>query len=243
MLPQPPSTTINMLDKAQNISIKQCQGCNLYSKLAQIGSKESSTTAMHKKMTLHSNEYLFRQGQMAMGIFCVEAGTLVTLNESSGKNQILTIIKPQQILGTNAVNTTSYQHTAKALTDTQVCFIPKPTVVQLMNQNIQFKLLLMKALCQEIDSSERKSLSIIYKSARQRVAALILEVWRASLAANAQQNRAKVVRFAPETLAGVANISKSNLLKILHEFDQNKWIKHDKNQLKVMDETLLENLL
>lgn len=232
-----------MLDKAQNISTNQCQNCNLYSNLAQFDSEGTTMTAQLKKMPLRSNEYLFRQGQMAMGIFCVEAGTLVTLNESAGKSQMLTIIKPQQILGANAVNTTAYQHSAKALTDTQVCFIPKSAVVQMMNQNIQFKLLLMKALCQEIDSSERKSLSIIYKSARQRVAALILEVWRSSLAAGNQQNRAKMVRFAPEALAGVANISMSNLLKILHEFDQKKWIRHEKNQLKVMDVALLENLL
>ncbi|OJJ20453.1 hypothetical protein BKI52_18515 [marine bacterium AO1-C] len=228
----------NILDKAQNNSTNQCQRCALYSNMAKANEGGVVTDALHKKMTLGSNDYLFQQGQLAMGIFCVEAGSLITLKESADTKQVINVIKPGQILGANAINSPNYQHSARGLTDAQVCFIPKPAVIQLMNQNIQFKLLLMKALCQEIGSAEQKSLSIIYKSGRQRVAALLLEVWR-----TAAQVKKNSIHFAPDAFAGVANVSLKNLLKILQEFDQKKWIRHDKTNLKVLETTSLENLL
>jgi len=231
---------INMMDNTQKTLANKCQHCALHSKMAQANGEAASIQALHKKMVLGSNDYLFQQGQLAMGIFCIEAGSLVTMKESADTKQVINVIKPGQILGAEAINAPSYQHSAKGLTDAQVCFIPKQAVVQLMNRNIQFKLLLMKALCQEIGSAEQKSLSIIYKSGRQRVAALLLEVWRTSFETDIKKSK---IRFSPESFAGVANVSLKNLLKILQEFDQKKWIRHDKNHLKVVEATSLENLL
>ena len=228
---------INMLDKAQNNPFNSCQRCTLYANISGVKDGTTSVVASHQKMTLVSNDYLFQQGQLALGIFCVKEGTLITLKEMSEKKQVINVIKPGQILGTNAINAPNYQHSARGLTNAQVCFIPKPTVIELMNQNIQFKLLLMKALCQEIGAAEQKSLAIIYKSGRQRVAALLLEIWRS---ANTPKNK---IHFSPEAFAGVANVSLKNLLKILQEFDRKKWIRHDKTTLKVLEVASLENLL
>lgn len=227
-----------MLDKAQNISVKNCQNCDFYKKMAVT--KDRPLLEHHKKMTIRSNDYLFKQGQMALGIFCVEAGALVTMKQEQTKNMVLNVIKPGHILGTSVINTNKYQHTVKGLTDAQVCFIPKPSVIQMMNQNIQFKLRLMKALCQEIEVAEQKSLSMIYQSGRQRIAVLLLEVWQASVIRGTEK---AFVHFSPDEFAGVAGVSSKVLKKTLQEFDQKKWIQSSNNYLKILNTQMLENLL
>ena len=227
-----------MLDKALNTPIDACDNCAFYAKM--VDEDQKPFLDNHKRLTIRSNDYLFKQGQSAMGIFCVESGALITLKQGQSKTMVLNIIKPGHILGTNAITSTMYQHSVKGLTDAKVCFIPKPSVIKLMNQNLHFKLTVMKALCQEIEVAQQKGLSMIYKSGRQRVAALLLEVWQAAVV---QHSDKAFIHFLPDEFAGLAGISIKSLTKALQEFGQKKWIQHNTNCMKVLDSQSLENLL
>lgn len=232
------SFRIIMLDKALNTPIDACDNCAFYAKM--VDEDQKPFLDNHKKLAIRSNDYLFKQGQLAMGIFCVESGALVTLKQGQSKTAVLNIIKPGHILGTNAITSTLYQHSVKGLTDAKVCFIPKPSVIKLMNQNLHFKLTVMKALCQEIEVAQQKGLSMIYKSGKQRVAALLLEVWQAAIAKHSNNTQ---VYFLPEEFASLAGISVKSLTKNLQEFGQKNWIQYNANHIQIMDRQSLENLL
>lgn len=227
-----------MLDKAQNTPMNACNHCALYTKTSDEG--ETQFAENHKQMRIHSNEFLFKEGQLAMGVFCVETGTLLTLKQGQNKTTALNLIKPGHILGTNAITSAAYQYSVKGLTDAKVCFIPKPSVIKLMNHNLPFKLAIMKALCQEIEVTQQKSLSLIYKSSKERIAALLLEI--AETTRN-QPFEKSLIYFAPEEFASLAGISSKIFTKTLQEFEQKQWVEQHNHQLRVLDKKALENLL
>lgn len=227
-----------MLDKAQKIPMDACNHCALYTKTVNEG--DTPFAGNHKKMIIRSNDFLFKEGQLAMGVFCVETGTLLTLKQGQSKSTALNLIKPGHILGTNAISAAAYQYSAKGLTDVKVCFIPKPSVMKLMNQNLPFKLAIMKALCQEIELTQQKSLSLIYKSSKQRIAALLLEIAETM---RSQPFEKSFIYFAPDEFAGLAGISAKSFVKTLQEFEQKQWVERHNHQLRVLDSKALGELL
>ncbi|WP_045114702.1 Crp/Fnr family transcriptional regulator [Microscilla marina] len=226
-----------MLDKAQNIPTNACDHCAFASTTTE---RKASFSDSRKEMIIRSNDFLFKEEQLAMGIFCVEAGTLLTLKQAESKATVLNVIKPGHILGTNAITSATYQYSVKGLTDAKVCFIPKPLVIKLMNEHLPFKLAIMKALCQEIEATQQKSLSLIYKSSKQRIATLLLEV---ADTIRSQSREKASIYFVPEEFAGLVGIAAKSLMKILHEFEQKQWVQCRKNQLMVLNANALGKLL
>src|SRR5690606_13919252 len=87
-----------------------------------------------------------------LGVFCINEGKVKVYKTGvDGKNQIITINKPGDLIGYRAmISAETYPVTAEALEDSKVCFIPKSDFLTILNESPQFSSRLLQEVCKEL---------------------------------------------------------------------------------------------
>jgi CRP/FNR family transcriptional regulator len=111
-----------------------------------------------KYLTFNQNEILFKEKNPVKGIFCLLEGKIkVTQKNSEGGDTILYNASAPDIFCLYSIlNEENYQHSAVALTELKVCFIPKKDFMKIMFENSKFTLNLMKIICSKIKHIEKR---------------------------------------------------------------------------------------
>lgn len=173
---------------------------------------------------LRKGQNLFIAGDSPRSIYGVANGCLKIVREGpEGESVITRVVRPGNIVGIREVfGEFKYSRTSVALKDSEVFSIDARAVFDLISRYPAVSLQFMKIFCNELARLEKRIENDLYKPARNRVAAVIFELF--TLFADEGQtsfepplNRRDIAELAdvtPETVSrAVADLKQNGVLE------------------------------
>ncbi|MFI5144535.1 MAG: Crp/Fnr family transcriptional regulator [Ignavibacteria bacterium] len=121
------------------------------------------SAARKKFIKLCKNEQLYRQNEPIKGIYYLITGKIeIVQKDKEEKYHILHLVKAPDIIGLSSVLCDElHTNSAYSVQESNILFIPKKNFLELLNQNKQVAIDLMKNLCSKIDKTEARIPQII----------------------------------------------------------------------------------
>ncbi|MBJ6144148.1 Crp/Fnr family transcriptional regulator [Hymenobacter sp. BT559] len=229
----------------QRFTKPECQACpHRQNPLLSCCSPEELASINSNKTTLHyqKGQYIYHEGSQAMGLFCINQGK-IKLAKAAGDNkeQIVHLLREGGVMGYRALVAGSrYTHSAVALEDCVVCFMPRLDFLQLVQGNQQFAMGLMQLLAQTLGLAEERMLHLAYKPVRERLAGALLFVQQTFH----REDEALPFRIAlgREDLAALVGTAKETVSRLLSEFKDAGMIVTRGSQITILKPLRLQEL-
>ena len=191
--------------------------------------------------TIKKGETIFEEGEVTNGIFCVKGGVCkLTKLSSNGKDQIVKLIKPGELLGQRSmISEEPTNLSAVALEDMEVCFIPKTEIIQFFTQNNAFSLNLMKTICGDLKEADQTMVSLAQKNVKQRLASVLLYLEENF---GTDKDETLKLQLSREELAGMIGTATESCIRILSEFNKNGLIELVGKKIKIVSKSKLQRL-
>lgn len=189
--------------------------------------------------TFKKGETIFREGAFPNALYVVYRG-IVKLHKygNNGKEQITRLAQPGDLLGYRSlICNDPYKASATATEETKLFKIPKDTFFNLMRENHDFALKIMKLLSSDLKQAEKKLMDMAQKSVREKVAETLVHLSDTfgldnNYALNAKLTRKEIGDMAgvttESTIRTISDFNKENMLSI----EGRKIIIRDLSQLK-----------
>jgi CRP-like cAMP-binding protein len=121
-------------------------------------------------------QYLFYAGNPATGLFCVTSGTIkLESTDPSGKSHLIQIFSAGSIIGYRALfSGEPYQSSAIVNEEAEVCYIPKATILELIQKDPPLALNFLMQLSKDFRLMEQRLQRVSSYSAAERIAEALL---------------------------------------------------------------------
>ncbi len=162
--------------------------------------------------------HIFTAGDKPQGIYYVNEGLVKVIRESEDGKQVLAhILGRNEFMGlVSLVRRSSYFSTAVAIKRAKVQFIPKHVFLKLLQTDIEFANAVVRALCEQLSSSRDRMAHLLTKSAKQRLAALLLSLELAYDEDERYQNA--LIRLSRKDIAAIIAVAPETISRYLAEF-------------------------
>ncbi|MES2798789.1 MAG: Crp/Fnr family transcriptional regulator [Bacteroidota bacterium] len=184
---------------------------------------EHKSAAYYKK-----NQSLFVEGSMPRGVFCLNEGRVkVYVRGDEGKEQIIHISKPGEIIGFRAMfSEEPYRVTAEAIEESNICFIAKEDFLSLMDSNASLRNGIIKEMSIELSDRAVFITNMAQKSVRERLAFVLVlldDIY------NGEQ-----INLTREDLANYVGTATETLIRLLKEFKDEKFIDIHTRKIEIL---------
>lgn len=129
-----------------------------------------------QKTTFKAHQVIFYQDSQPLGLYTISSG-LVKLEFTSeqGQTHTLRYLGAGSALGYRSLfSNENYQASAIAIEKTEICFIPKATVMDLFSQHPGAALTILQSLAKDLGLAEAKWTSQMDKDASERIAEALI---------------------------------------------------------------------
>lgn len=200
---------------------------------AQLPSFHScSTTVLYRR-----RQVIFHEGTPAAGLYILCRGA-VKLYQSDrfGRDCILNIASAGDILGELPMDPTEpYSVSAEAITDAQLCFLPRDGLVRFIQESPLTGVRLIEALSKSVSTAHRKVRALALKRAENRLAELLLHLSQATgTAANEAPTRVRL-DYSRRELAEMIGVSTETAIRMLASLRQRGAIAVQRRELIITD--------
>jgi CRP-like cAMP-binding protein len=195
---------------------------------------ENRPTRLIKK-----RELLFMEGQTPNDLYYIESGKIKTYKINyDGKELITGIYKEGQFIGfVPLLEEKPYHESAEVMEDTQLTIIPKSDFLSLIYSNKGIAKKFIKILSNNLDDTESRLLDIAYKSVRQRVATILLNL-------NEElPSKDSTVRLARKDIANLVGTATESLNRTLADFKDEGLIEILSEGLHILNKQKLEKVI
>lgn len=218
--------------------IPPCENCTSRYKsiFCNLSIEELEQLSEHKGCAYYKKEQIiFREEAYPHGLFCVNRGKVkISKIGTEGKEQIVRLAREGDIIGYRALlSGEAYTASAFALEETDICYIPKETFYQILENNPGLSLQMMKRLAHDLKSAEEKIINLAQKPVRERLAEALLFL-KNVYGLEEDQKTLKVV-MKREEIANIAGTSVESTIRTLSEFNKEKLIKIEGKKIRIMD--------
>lgn len=131
-------------------------------------------------IALQRGHYLFAQGQVHPGVFCLFAGTVAITKKDNGTGTVfLRLAHAGQILGfRNHINRSVCTTSAKILEPCTVCHIDGEVFAGLLRENPELEKQFLRGVVAELDSTESTMAALASLPVRSRLARFLIALAR-----------------------------------------------------------------
>ena len=216
-----------------------CEFCKSQhrSLLKSLSGEEKRLLDANKTCTRYrKGQVLFHEGTRPLGVFCVNAGTIKVFRHGiDGKEQIIKVSKAGDLLGYKAlISEQHYAHSAQALEDCVVCFIPKEDFLKLLEPGSKFYMDLLKAVCSEHEEVSARMTEMAQRSVRQRLA-LTLIMLKDTYGVEQDVEGTIEINLTREDLANIVGTATESLIRLLNQFKKDGLISSSGRKIKIVN--------
>ncbi|MDE3018299.1 MAG: Crp/Fnr family transcriptional regulator [Nitrospirota bacterium] len=138
----------------------------------------ASLTRITHRFHYGPRETVFYEGHACLGLYLLSAGKVkLTRSSVRGERRIVRILTAGQLLETHAFqNDALHLVTCETLDASQICLIEREGYVALVRQDPQLAVSLIHLLSGELQRQQTERDSLLFQSARERLATLLLEL-------------------------------------------------------------------
>ncbi len=182
--------------------------------------------------TIKRGEIIFSEGDKINGVYCVKDGIckLSKLSEN-GKDQIVKLNYKGDIMGQRSIvgeETTNL--TAVALSDMEVCYIPKSEILSDLEKNPNFSFNVLKQMAQDLKDSDNTIVNMAQKSVKKRLAEALIYIYTNF---GVDKDYYLNVVLSREDYANIVGTATESAIRILSQFKNEGLISTFGKQIKI----------
>lgn len=202
--------------------------------------KRVSDSKVSKK--IRKGEVIFQEGDKLNGVFCVRDGVSKMAKLSpNGKDQIVKLASKGEIIGQRSVIVEEQVNlTATAVSDMEVCFIPKEGIVNTLNTNPNFSLEVLRHLAHELKEADDVIVNMSQKNVKQRIAEAFIY-----LKNNYGEDADGFLRLilSREDISSIVGTATESCIRVISEFKKKGLIKTSGKKIGISNEKQLQDLI
>jgi CRP-like cAMP-binding protein len=190
---------------------------------------------------IRKGDVLFKEGEHLNGVFCIKDGVCkVSKMSENGRNQIISLIQKGNMLGERSLISDEISNlTAIALSDMEVCFIPKEEIIKDLEKNPTFTLDVLKTMATSLKSADNLVVDMAQKSVKQRLAETLLHLLEKF---NINKDGAIDIQLSREDIANIIGTATESAIRILSELKKKKIIGFIGKDIAVLNKKELEKI-
>ena len=188
-------------------------------------------------------QVVFHEDAPADGLYVLCRGT-VKLYQSDrfGRDHIVGIAEPGDVLGELALDRPDrYSVSGEALTEAQICYLPRERIVDLVERHPMVGVRLIAALSSALAAARRKVRELALKRAEGRLAELLLQLIEGGSAPAIKGTRI-ALGYSRRELAEMIGVSTETAIRLLGKLKQKHVIATDHRDVIVTDPVRLARI-
>lgn len=214
---------------------KDCANCRI-SVFSDLKDEEFDILNYEKTIVqLHKGQVLFLQDTKPHGLYCVKKGKIKVFRRGSeGKEQIVRLATDADVVGYRAlISDDNYTCGAAALEETTLCYVPRHTLLQIMDNNISIYKKMISLLADDLKSAEVKISDLAQKPVRERVAeTLIMLKTKYGVEEDGYTLNVSLTR---EEMANLVGTATESLIRILSDFKKEGYIEIEQKKIRIIN--------
>jgi CRP-like cAMP-binding protein len=198
-------------------------------------------TACKSSRIIKKGDVIFKEGEHLNGVFCIKDGVCkVSKMSDNGRNQIISLIQKGNILGERSLISDEISNlTAIALSDMEVCFIPKEEIIRDLEKNPNFTLDLLKTMANSLKNADNLVVGMAQKSVKQRLAETLLLL---QTKFDTNNDGAINIQLSREDIANIIGTATESAIRLLSELKKKNIIGFVGKDITILDEKELEKI-
>lgn len=193
-------------------------------------------TETHKRGSI-----IYREGNRMKGFYCVQSGIIKIYKTGfDGKEQIIRFAKPGDLIGyRSVVSNEAACTTTEVLEDSRVCLIPTQMLLDLVRNNGDFAVELMKLTCKELGEANSYLTDIAQKTVKERLAEILLQLHH-----EFGEDPEGILRISltREELSNIVGTATESIIRFLSEFKTDGLIALKGRKIKILDRPGLKHI-
>jgi CRP-like cAMP-binding protein len=226
-----------MKNRCENCIVRQFNSLRAMSKEELKKVSDSKITKTIKK-----GESIFEEGEKLNGVFCVRDGvSKLSKLSANGKDQIVKLATKGEVMGQRSIIAEESSNlSAVAISDMEVCFIPKEGIVDTLHSNPYFTVEVLRHMAHDLREADDVIVNMSQKTVKQRVAEAFLY-----LKNNFGEDKDGFlsVTISREDIANVVGTATESCIRIISEFKKKNYIKTSGKKIAVINEKKLRDLV
>jgi CRP-like cAMP-binding protein len=192
--------------------------------------------------TIKKGEAIFEEGEKLDGVYCVRAGvSKLSKLSANGKDQIVKLASKGEVIGQRSVVAEeSVNLSAVAVSDMEVCFIPKEGIVNTLHTNPNFTLEVLRHMAHDLKEADDVIVNMSQKTVKQRIGEAFLY-----LKNNFGEDEEGFLKLtlSREDISNVVGTATESCIRIISEFKKKGLIKASGKKIGILDQKALQNLV
>ncbi len=186
-------------------------------------------------------EAIFREGDPGFGLYVIEQGRVkVALTSSEGRERILALLGPGDVLGERAVlEGDPHSEDAVALEASTAIFLRREAVADFLQRHPESALRLLQLLVRRLHSTELQLRDAAFQNVQRRLAQTLLQLGAQQSARN-DDNTVRCPRLTQSDLAHLIGATRESVNKWLRRFERAGLIRRSGGQVVLLDRERLE---
>jgi CRP/FNR family cyclic AMP-dependent transcriptional regulator len=217
------------------------QGLNAFIDEARAALELENLAKDRRVRKYNKRDIIFHEGDQASALYFVADGKVKTfkINED-GKEFVTGLHGPGDFIGYVALLTEkSYEWSAMALEDCELCIIPKADFISLVHRNQDVSVRFIKLLSNKLIDKEKQLIDLAYNSVRQRVAEALLQLCNKY---RDQKSGSFSMNIPRNDLASLVGTATESLIRSLSDFKEEGIIVIKGSEIAVTDEKKLRHI-
>ncbi|MEK6152237.1 Crp/Fnr family transcriptional regulator [Flavobacteriaceae bacterium 3-367] len=225
-----------MESRCENCIIRQFNSLRAMSKEELKRVSDTKTTKIIKK-----GASIFQEGEKLNGVFCVRNGvSKLSKLSANGKDQIVKLATKGEVIGQRSVVADECTNlSAVAVSDMEMCFIPKDTILSTMHKNPDFTLEVLRHMAHDLREADDVIVNISQKTVKQRMAEALLYL-KSNFGEDADGFLA--LTLSREDIANVVGTATESTIRIISEFKKKGFIATSGKKIAIAHEKKLRDL-
>ncbi|MFD2100716.1 Crp/Fnr family transcriptional regulator [Flagellimonas iocasae] len=226
-----------MESRCENCIIRQFNSLRAMSKEELKKVSDSKTTKTIKK-----GQPLFEEGDKLNGVYCVRNGvSKLSKLSANGKDQIVKLATKGEVMGQRSVISEEVTNlSAIAVSDMEVCFIPKESITHTLQSNPNFTLEVLRHMAHDLKEADDVIVNISQKTVKQRIAEAFLYLKNNF---GEDEEGYLALTLSREDISNVVGTATESAIRIISEFKKKGLIRTSGKRIGIKDERKLMELV
>lgn len=198
-----------------------CRSCGIRDMVLFADLNEEDFKLIHAPiddLEFNPGDSLQRMGSAANSLMTLRSGMVkLVRNTSDGRQRIVRVLRPGDVVGLEAVFSATYDSDAVALTAVKVCRLPVEVIERLNRDTPRLSLKLMGKWHQSLKEADDWLADLNFGNARQRVAGLVLKM-RPNLAQHPDADDTMATLFSREDMGAMLDLKLETVSRTLNAF-------------------------
>jgi len=224
-----------------------CGNCNLRELcLPQALSKEDMTRferVVYARRRLKQGEALFAAGDPFKAIYAIRSGFIKTsIVDGEGREQVTGFSMGGELLGLEGIGTGSYNGSAIALEDSEICVLPYALIEEMANELPSLQRRMNTVLAREIVRDHGVMMLLGSMRAEQRLATFLLNLSKRFTARGYSRSDFNL-RMTREELGSYLGLKLETVSRLFSRFQENGLIEVQQKHVRIIDIPSLEKMV